>query len=72
VWAFFGLWVLALRPGFVGWLWSSCCWLTLATIYLTSSVRDFRASEIGESLYVGVEFYWPVIVLYKLVARTGI
>jgi len=34
-------------------------------------VRDFRASEIGESWCVGVGFCWPVIVLYRLAARTG-
>ena len=41
--------MLVLRPGFGGWLRSGCCWLTLAAICLTSLVRDFRASEIGES-----------------------
>ena len=49
MWAFSGLWMLALRPGFRGWLWGGCCWLTLTAIRLTSSVRDFRASEIRES-----------------------
>ena len=68
---FSGLWALALRPGFGGWLQGGCCWSTLATIHLTSSVRDFRVSEIRESWYEVVGFCWPVIVLYRLAARTG-
>jgi len=48
--------VLALRPRFGNWLQSGCYWSTLATICLTSSVRDFRASELEKSWCVGVEF----------------
>ena len=48
----------------------SCCWLTLAAICLTSLVRNFRAFETRKSWYVEMVFYWPVMVLYKLAAKT--
>ena len=69
--AFSRLWMLVLRPGFGDWFRGGCCWSTLTAIRLTSLVRDLRASEIGESWCVGVGFCWPVMVLYKLDARSG-
>jgi len=54
------------------WVWGLVAeWLLLVdTIHLTSSVRDFRASKIGESWCEVIGFCWPVIVLYRLAAKT--
>ena len=56
------------------WVWALVAgWLLLVDFgrYSFDPLRDFRASEIGESWCVGVGFCWPVIVLYRLAARTG-